>query len=473
IFTDEAIYVRWTQYLLSSPKFWDFSMTDGKGPTFIWIASLFMRLVSEPLLAVRLVSVVAGAGSMVGLFFLGQEVFKNRKIGFITSFIYAIYPFALVYDRLALYESMVSMFIIWSLYFEIILVRRLKLGNALILGIIMGFGMLTKTNVNFALYLLPFSLLIFDFKSKKWKANFRKWIIYAVISAIIANLIYASLRISPYFYIIAQKDTTFVYPFREWIHHPFTFFPGNIKGLGTWVMQYMTLPVLILVGSSFIAEKKYLREKLLLLVWFVAPFTALALFGKVIYPRYTLFMSMPLLVLGSYSLYCMYIRSKKKYLKVLVVLVFLLSYVLNDFLILTDFNKSSIPQSDKNQLIASWPSGVGVKETVEFLKEKSKTGKIYVGTEGTFGLMPYSLEIYLKDNQNIRTQGFWPMHALPPKEALESAKTVPTYFVFYQPCDVCPATGIVPKSWQVKQVFQIAKVEKGSYYTLYQIMPQK
>ena len=43
-----------------------------------------------------------------------------------------------------------------------------------------------------------------------------------------------------------------------------------------------------------------------------------------------------------------------------------------------------------------------IKSEVAFLKEKAKNEKIYVATEGTFGLMPYALELYLHDNPNVR-----------------------------------------------------------------------
>ncbi len=361
---------------------------------------------------------------------------------------------------------------IWALYFEIRLARKPHLDLAMILGMIMGAGMLTKTSNNFAFILLPFSLLLFNFKDKKWKHNLKSWIIFAAVSIIISQVMYAILRLSPFFHIIGEKNLTFIYSFKEILQDPFSHLLGNLKGLLTWLVEYVTAPFIILVISSFLIGKKYFNEKLLLLIWFLAPFTALALFGKVIYPRFIFFMTMPLLVMGSYALYNMYNLSKKTYLKALVILVFLGTFILNDFLILTNFAKAPIPQSDKSQLLESWPSGVGVKETVNFLQQKSKEGKIYVGTEGTFGLMPYSLEIYLKDNKNITTKGFWPINDTPPKEAVESAKEIPTYFVFYQPCPSCPTTGIAPKPWPVKQIFQIPKPEKDSYYTLYQLNPQ-
>src|SRR6266403_2686749 len=205
IFTDEAIYVRWAQ-IASNDAAWRFiSLTDGKQPMFIWIGMILIKLIHDPLLAGRVVSVIAGFVSMVGLFFLTSEIFKNRKIGVLSSFLYALYPFSLVYDRMALYDSLVAMFIIWSLFFEVLLVRYMRLDLALILGMIIGGGMLTKTNANFAFILLPFLLLFIDYKQKEWKQKVGKLFVFSLAALFIANAMYAILRLSPFFHIIEAK----------------------------------------------------------------------------------------------------------------------------------------------------------------------------------------------------------------------------------------------------------------------------
>lgn len=469
IFTDEAIYLRWAQ-IAGNDAAWRFiSLTDGKQPMFVWIGMILMKFIEDPLLAGRLVSVLAGIGSMIGLFFLTSEIFKNKKIGILVSLLYVLYPFALVYDRMALYDSLVSMFIIWSLYFEVLVVRYIRLDFALILGMIIGLGMLTKTNANFAFILLPFLLLLFNFKDKKWKEKLGKLVLFSVVAFVIANAMYLILRLSPYFHIIEAKNYVFIYPLSEWLTHPFTYFIGNFRALSDWTVQYSTIPFFILIIASFFVGREYFREKVLLLMWFAVPFIAFAFFGRVIYPRHVLFTTMPLLILAGYALYYLFVFTKKSWLRVLVPIVFILPMAISDYLIVTDFANAPVPKSDKGQFLAAWPSGIGVRETVAFLKEQSKNQKIYVGTEGTFGLMPYSLELYLVDNPNIKIQAFWPINDQIPVEVKESAKKMPTYFVFYQPCVPCQNEDLAPSQWPVSTIFSIDRTEKDSHYTLYKI----
>ena len=121
IFTDEAIYIRWAQIAQQDSTQRFISLTDGKQPLFIWLMFPLLKIIQDPLIAGRMVSVFAGFGSIIGLFFLGRELFKNKWVGVTGSFLYILYPMVLVHDRLAIYDSTVGMFFIWSMYFTILL----------------------------------------------------------------------------------------------------------------------------------------------------------------------------------------------------------------------------------------------------------------------------------------------------------------------------------------------------------------
>ncbi len=469
IFTDEAIYIHWTQVAANDASWRFISLTDGKQPMYIWVAIFFYKTIHDPLLAGRLVSVGTGLISTIGMFFLGWEIFKNKKIGLLSSLLYALYPFAIVYDKMAMYDSMVAMFIIWILYFTILLVRHVRFDLGMILGMVIGAGMLTKTNADFGFILLPFALLLFPFKKHFDKRRLYLLFLYSLVALVIANAMYAILRLSPYYYIIGQKNLTFIYSFHDFIRQPFAFVVGNTQGLGGWFIEYMTIPFLVLVLATFFVDKKFFREKLFLLIWFIVPFILFAFDGKVLYPRYLLNMTMSLIPLGAYAFYVLQAKIKQVSIKILLFLVFTSIFIVNDYLLLTNFANAYIPQPDKGQYLTDWPSGVGVNQTVSFLQ--SQQGKIYVGTEGTFGLMPYALQIYLYKNPNITINGFWPINATPPQELLDAARKMPTYVVFYQDCPSCTAVGKAPSTWPVTQIFSIKKIAPNTYYTLYKLNP--
>jgi 4-amino-4-deoxy-L-arabinose transferase-like glycosyltransferase len=474
IFTDEAIYVRWAQIALQDASWRFISLTDGKQPMFVWAAMVLMKFIKDPLIAGRLVSVLTGFFTMIGLFVLSYELFKNKTTAFLTSTLYVFYPFAVVLDRMALYDSMVGAFYVWALYFSVLLVRKVRLDIAYTLGFIIGGGILTKTSNFFSIYLLPFLLILFNFKQKDLVKKLSKFILLAIFSAGIGYGLYGILRLSPLFQMISTKNATFIFPFSEWVSHPFTFFIGNLNGLVSWLLQYLTISYLILIAISVIMIKKFFKEKVLLLLYFVLPFVALALFGKVIYPRFIFFMSLMLLPLAGWGLNYLSVFIQKKinlsvdkiFYPVVITIIFILYPSFVSFQFVYSPINAPIANADRTQYLNGWSAGWGVKESIAFFEKQAKTRKIFIATEGTFGLLPEAMEMYLVQNKNITIKGYWPVDIFP-KETLSYAKKMPSYFIFYQREHV-----VIPADFPLKLIFEVKQGNSDFYYRVYQIVPR-
>lgn len=470
IFTDEAIYIRWSQIAKQDANWRFISLTDGKQPSYVWIAMILLRFFEDPLFAGRMVSVIAGFFSLIGIFFLARALFKNNWIGLVSSFLYLMYPMAVVYDRMALYDSLVVACMIWSLYFSILLVKHLRLDVALILGLVTGGGILTKSSNFFSIYLLPFTLLLFDWKHKEKVRRLLLWVLMALISIILSYSLYNILRLSPFFHIIDKKNEIFVHSIPEWLSHPFRDFASNFMGLFDWLIVYFTLPFIFLAAAAFLIKRSFFFEKVVLLLWFATPFFALALIGKLIYPRYIFFMTVFLLPLVAYSLFTLYSLFRQKVIFAIICFLVLFLPLRTDYYLYTNFSSASIPRLDLDQYANEWPSGGGVREAVSFFEDRARSSKIFVATEGTFGLMPYALEIYLKDNPNIEIFGFWPVND-PPVEMARAASRIPTYVLFYQPCASCKYSGDAPDDWPLEKVFEFKKPGDLAYLTIYRVKP--
>jgi len=465
IFTDEAIYIRWSQ-IGSRDASWRFiSLTDGKQPLYTWIAMILLRFIADPLFAGRLVSVGAGFASLAAVWLVSFEFFHSRKISFLASAIYLFSPFTLMYDRLALYDSLVSAFYLWSLYFAVLLVRTVRLDFALILGMVLGGGILNKTSGFLSLYLLPTTLMLFDWKSPQREVRFIKWLLLACVSAVLSAMIYGVLRLSPFFHIIGQKDNVFVYTLGEWFAHPNAGYVGNLRGMIDWISGYLTVPIFISsLVPLFILRHKFL-EKILLYCWWCLPFFALALFAKVLYPRFILFMTMPLIILAAYTLKIFIDYFKKTVFSfTMITLIFFPSIRASYYIIMSPVY-APIPLADRGQLIDDWPSGWGVKEVTNFILNQSRRVKVSVYTEGTFGLLPYSLEIYLIDKPGIEIIGLWPVGGDMPENMQEDAFNHPTYLVLNY-------SQSPPDGWPTQKIAEYIKGRNpGAKLQLFQIMP--
>lgn len=469
IFTDEAIYLRWAQIALQDAGWRFISLTDGKQPLFIWAVIVSMKFFKDPLVAGRIVSTVAGLLTMLGFFFLGREVFKNKWIGIVSSGLYCIFPFALIYDRMALYDSLVGTFAVWGLYMTFLLFRRPTLDKALLMGFVTGAAVLNKTNGFFTIYLLPFAAILFDFKDKHWQQKFVRLTALCLLVVVMTYGFYSILRLSPFFYIIKQKNAIFFYPIGEWIQHPFLSVMSNFSAFADWYMRYVGLPLSLSALAALIIDKKFWREKVLLLLWFLLPFIGFAFIGKNVYPRYIFPMTLTLLPLAAYVI--VKLQEKIARSRWILVVVLVLGYsLLSDFLIIYNFAGSPVPSADKGQYLTAWPAGVGVKEATDYFRVQAATHPIYIATEGTFGLLPYAFELYLVNNPNVTIKGFWPMKTQPPKELLDAAKKQDTYIVFYQDCPVCNGVGVAPTTWPVQKIMQLKRIEAGSYFTVYKVL---
>lgn len=471
IFTDEAIYIRWSQIAQNDAAWRFISLTDGKQPSFVWLNMLTLGLFEDPLTAGRMVSVFAGFGTLFGVFALTQILFNNKKLSLLASFLYLIFPFALVYDRLAIYDSLVSLFFVWSLFFGVMLVKKSRLDVALFLGFILGGAVLTKSSGFLSIYLSPLFLLLVSFQKKGLYKRFVRVISLLLTSFAIAYLMYSIQRLSPFYHIIEQKNATFVYPVSEWIRHPIEYLVSNLRGMVDWLTVYMSIPMLVLATSSFfLSKEKYFLEKSFLLLWFMGPFLGLAVFGKLVYPRFIFFMTIPLLILSAYSLMYLADRVKNVYLKIVVIIFFITPFIYADIKILTDFKNAPIPRIDLEQFINGWPAGGGVEESMEFFEEEARNKKIVIATEGTFGLMPYSYEIFLGNNPNIEVKGYWPIEDSIPEDVLVSAHEKDVYFVFYQPCPSCDYPGDAPDTWKLEKINEYKKGNGSVSLSVYKVL---
>lgn len=465
IFTDEAIYIRWGQIAKQDAAWRYIALTDGKQPLLIWLMMISLRLFSDPLFAGRIVSVLSGFGSMIGIGVLAYELFGKKRIALFSSLLYLTSPFTLMYDRMALMDSLVMFFSIWSLYLAIVLVRRIRLDIALLLAMSLGGGMLTKTSGFLSMYMLPITLLLFDYSRKNLKWQLLKWLGLVGLAAVLSQIYYSVLRLSPWFHMISEKDKTFIYPFNEWLLHPFQFYFGNMRGLIDWMSGYLTVPIIVLVFIAVLFIAKNWREKLLLLIWSLAPLNALALFGKVLYPRFILFMAMPLLILAAWSVNYLVNRLHKRYTGAILCALLLIYPVFVQLKIIFSIVTAPIPYSDQGQYINDWPAGWGIRESVDILERETERHEITVFTEGTFGLLPYGIEIYLVDDKNIKIIGLWPSPKTYTDEMNQTIATMPTYYIANQFQEF-------PEEWEGEL---IAEYQKGNRWNrklrLYRLLP--
>lgn len=503
IFTDEAIYIRWSEIAWSARQIDGakslvfIPLSDGKQPLYMWLGGLFMQFTSDHLWAGRLPAVLSGLGALIGIWLVAYELFKNKKIAWISSAIYFILPYTLLYDRMALADSMLTMWGIWAMYLSLVLLRTRKLKVAIALGIVYGLGLLTKSPALFYWSLAPLTLLfwrdkdanlkISDYFFWKWneeeKRKLYRWVGLFVLAVLIGQAIMNIQRVSGMYHRIGEKNFEFLLTWEQFLAHPFERFYGNLYGMSIWLIGYLTIPLVICTAIGLFKGLIKLDKRILyLFVFVIAPWFSSAAMAKVLYPRYLLFFTPPILLIMAYGIHELLsqtekFRLAKTYQHVLTGLILTVLFAQSlafSYNILFNPPQAPFPLQDKMQYVEDWPSGYGFEEIYQIVRNAyDEKGKLAIGTEGTFGLMPAAFEIKFYDEiyrkkvgDNLFIVGQWPMEVIP-QRLVELAVDRPAYFLIYQ-----NERDDIEERFPLELVKKIEKPGGKTSMRLYKIIPQ-
>lgn len=394
-------------------------LSDGKQPLFMWVVIPFLKFVQDPLLAGRLVSVLAGLGTLIGIFVASLLVFKSRKVALIASFIYALSPYAVFFDRLALSDSMLSMFGVWTFIFAYLTTTTGRLDFAMLTGFALGGAWLTKSPALFFALLLP-SLWLF---AKSYK-NISRQIFLSLVTVFIGYGMYNILRLGPNFHQIAIRNLDYVYPYMHILSSPL----DPLKPFADRILEYYRMMgpwplVAMAVIAYFVNWKENWKKIFVLSAWFLGPIFAVSEFSKTMTARYAFF-TVPFVIIFAASLFLTKSRLLSKIATILLI-VFVLISAKFDYLLLNNPEYSNLPRSERSGFLEEWTAGHGIKEVSDYVKNQltmNPSKKIVVGTEGYFGTLPDGLQIYLQDRPQVTVIGVGLNFTELPKSLVESQK---------------------------------------------------
>ena len=424
IFGDEAIYLRWAQVMRADSSLRFLPLSDGKQPLFMWFIIPLFKVFSDPLFAGRAMSVISGVLACLGVFVLTYLLFRSKKASLIAAGIYALSPFSVFFDRLALADSMLTLFGVWTLVFSVLTVRTMRLDFAMIAGFALGGALLTKSPGIFFAILLPTAWILSEFPKtiKSGLSHLAKLVLLTLVTLLIGYAMYNILRLGTNFHMIDIRNQDYVYGLRHLLEAPLNPFVSHIKQIFAYflILGPYTLVALFVLGvySGF---KKNLKATLILLLWAFVPILAAAEYSKTMTARYVYF-SLPFLVAISSA---SFVGAKKNLTNIayVVLIFFLLHSFVIDFKFLKDPPSAPLPRSERSGYLEEWTSGTGISEVSQLLRQEylaNQSQKIVVGTEGYFGTLPDGLQVYLNDLPEIIVIGVGQPIWNPPRSLIES-----------------------------------------------------
>ncbi len=435
VFADEAIYIRWAQIMSREPTLRFLPLSDGKQPLYMWILMFYVHRMEDPLFAGRILSVLSGMGTTIGIFAVSYLLFKNKLVSIMSSMIWIISPFSFFFDRMALVDSLLAMLTTWTLFFGILTSKTKRLDFAMITGFGLGGALLTKSPAIFVTLLLPTTWIMSSFPKNK-KAiitHVLKLGILLLVTYLIGYGMYNILRLGPNFGQVGSRNQDYVLPISHLWTNPKDPFIFHIEQIfKDWFVKMGPWPVLGLIVIGLIGGwKKYWREKLLLLAWFLGPVLVESEYAKVFTVRYILSTLPPIFIIAAGG----FVEKTKivRLLSVLLVGVFVIFSFIFDYQISYNRPVANLPSSERSGYLEEWTAGDGIKETSVLIKaehDKNPNEKIVVGTEGYFGTLPDGLQMYLQAIPNVTVIGTGLDFGEVPRSLLDSLSSGnKTYFV--------------------------------------------
>lgn len=413
VFVDEAIYVRWSQVMANEPTLRFLPLSDGKQPFFMWVLMFLIKFFENPLYIGRLISVFTGTGTAIGIFTLSYLLFKNKLVSLFSVFLYTLSPFAVFFDRMALVDSMLSCFGIWTAIFGFLTAKCKRLDLAMFTGFLLGFAVLTKSPAIFIALLLPTFYFLTNLKGI-WRLG---------ITYLIAFAMYNIQRLGPNFEMLSLRTADYILP----VSHVWTnFFDPlipHLKDVVVWFFSMGPISILVIWLLSYLVDyKKYLKEKIILTLWFLFPIFVQAELGVSFTARYILF-TLPYFFILTGLVFV----SKVKWLRVVgygLAVIFVIQSLIFNFHLLTNPERAKLPRGERSGYLEEWTAGQGIREIASYLKYQVTSlkyqEKIVVGTEGYFGTLPDGLQLYVNNTLQIIVVGVGVIIEDVPKSLKES-----------------------------------------------------
>lgn len=484
VFADEAIYIRWAQLIQDdAARYAFFSMADGKPPLFMWLLSVVLKFFADPLLAGRFLSLLVGLAMVFVLRRLVREFTLDDVSRWTVTLAVIFLPFWFFYHRMALMDSLLALMLSLSFLFAIRLSKyrdanlNQKLLGMVVLAFSFGGALMTKTPALFAIPIIAITPVYFWLQGKRGVGPLVRSLAWVGAGGVLGCLLFLLLRVSPLFGSLFARSTDFTFTFKDLISGEWRYVLGNSlrRNVG-WLAFYLT-PGFVLIGVLGLSFKQSRKDLLFLLLCAALFFAPLTLFGRVLWPRYFLPVTIFLTLAGGIGLgTCV----KHKAFGIFCAILLGLSAMQSLYFVGSAYLKPEkllFVAEDSSQYLYEWSAGYGNREVRDFIRQRQaqlpEGRRIIVLTEGSFGTLPDGLLMYFHDGDNAKTMevhGIGVGVSRIPEEYVQAAKTNEVYFVLNS-----HRFGIADLN-TIKLVFEVKrpKSPKGESPRLlfYQVLPK-
>lgn len=397
IFNDEAIYLDWANKEINTKGLLFYSLYDGKPPLLMWIFGLFHKFINDPLLAGRLVSVIAGFLTLLGIYKLSEKFFSER-VARLAGLFYVAIPIFIFFDRQALMESALCAIGVWSIYYFLVLIGKPGIKNAIILGVIWGIGVFIKQS---ALIFVAAQIIIFlgiHLRKRDGKFN-----IHFLLSLFVSQAVLLPLYFQKEFWANLSSASRFAMSFKEIFSFPISIWLQNLRGIFMIPFWYIG-PFILAATTLGIFIAKDCQQKRVSAYFLISLLTVL-IFSVIVSPRY-LVSYLPLSVIfAAHTLtFSKFDKNIAKNLLIIFTIsvpafwsLILIYNPINYFEMLNKITK----YSQENEYVSGWTSGYATSQALSFIKQVSNKNLVVVGVRLDAGNPESAVFAYFNHTKSV------------------------------------------------------------------------
>lgn len=411
---DEAIYLRWAE-IIDHQGQWFISLLDGKQPLSYWLYAI-ERMVApgaDPLWMGRLVSAAAGVGTTWALHAIGRRL-ADERAGLIGAALYAVFPWAVMYDRLIYTEALVNLagaaavlVSLWAFEPERASVRR-----AAVAGLALGLGYLLKST---ALQYASAPVLI---------GAWRLWPRFGELAKNLA-VVFGVTALFPVFcawatpeaptletHSLVLHSTNFFVRSEDLLANPLVVLPQNLGKLAEYAGSFLTWPATLatVLGAGYMLWRRSAPAALLLAISAAALLAQMTLL--VFFPtRYPFPQMWPWLLVLAMALADLSRRfPSRRQVSALAAGAALLAagpMLLRSLGVVLHPQEAIWPSDARYYFGTHAHNGVGMREVIAALRAEAAQGPLVVLVDPIWGLPADGVFPFLNNRSGIRVYEAW------------------------------------------------------------------
>ena len=283
IFNDEAIYLDWGWREIHHFDLLFYSLYDAKPPLLMWLFGITSLFAPTMLFAGRLVSVIFGYLTFIGIWKLTKKV-GSTQMAVLACLLYICIPIFSFFDRQALMESAIGTIGVWSCLITLKLYETEKIRWTFMLGIVLGGGYLIKTSA--LVFFVPTMIfLIYDLISKKHIRG--KCITNILVCGFTGFFIVLPMLLQKLYWETLPTNDRYSLKINEILSIPWSHWLKLLSDTSQILFFHLTpLPLIVLVVATIVIifqGPRYLRY---ILLWFLIPLSVDVLVIREVIERY-------------------------------------------------------------------------------------------------------------------------------------------------------------------------------------------